>query len=162
VPVVPWIATASDAYCQAVLITATRLLDACFQWTGIATTDTQALCWYRAGMLSRNGRAVDSLTIPLEIKAADCEMAVNVGSGDLLASNDAAKQNVSSVAAGSVNVHFQNVDSSHIEAVNLAIRRAGSEFNYVSNFVPDVIRIMLVPSWYVQAQIVLPAILRAI
>lgn len=152
-----WFATATDAQKEAAMRIAAKILDACFDWTGAAVTETQALTWPRTGMFTRNkfpipSSGASSITSPL--KDAQCELAIQAGAGDLLAENDAKKQGIASVKAGSVAVTFQNQDSSTKEAVDIFLRRMGSEFLYVSDSVPQSVRMLLVPSWFKQPTVI--------
>lgn len=152
-PAVAWAVAATDPEIEVALIMAARLQDALFDWTGTAADEVQALSWPRIGMLNRNGFAIASTVNPQALKDAQCEFALQLGNGDRVSDDDAAKSNLSSVKAGSVAVSFQNVDTSSPEAVDMAIRRMGSEFNYISKTVPDAVRQLLVPSWFNQPSI---------
>lgn len=165
-PQIEWIATAADALIEALLVMSARLLCNDFDWTGTAAdpasddaTVHQALAWPRVGMLSRNGFTLPSsgaLSIPIDLKNAQCEWAGVLNVSDLLSDNDAAKLGISSVKAGSVAVSFQDVDTSSSESVDMILRRMGSEFNYLSNEVPGAVRRLLVPSWFNQPTIQRP------
>jgi hypothetical protein len=111
-------------------------------------------------MLNRNGFSINPLTNPDELKFAQSEFSLAVGSSDLFADNDAAKANIAAIKAGSVEVQFQSTRSDSREAVDLAIRRLGPEFRYLSNAVPEAVRLMLIPSWYNQGSIVRPFMFR--
>lgn len=148
---------AVDAAIIAALIVACRNVNENFDWTGAAVDATQGLTWPRSGMLTRNGFAISTTTIPKELKDAQCETAYQILAGiDLVSDNAAAQQNVLGVKAGSVSVQFQQTNTSTSEAVDLLLRRMTSEFNYLSNAVPGEVRRMLVPSWYEQPTIVRP------
>lgn len=67
-------ANADDANKERLLMWATRLLDQ-LDFDGSLTTQTQALRWPRAGCTDREGRALDSSTIPQVIKDACAEWA---------------------------------------------------------------------------------------
>lgn len=143
----------SQAAKENVLIAAAMVLDACFQWTGLATDGVQVMTWPRTGMLTRNNYPIGTSTIPAELKNAQCELALQMFAGDRMSDNAAAAAGVSAVKAGSVEVQFQSVDSSSYESVDMIIRRLGSEFLYVSNSIPQAVRMLLVPSWYEQPSI---------
>lgn len=151
----------SQAAKENLLIAAAMVLDACFKWTGAAVDSVQALTWPRSGMLTRNGFPIDTVTIPAELKNAQCELALQMLAGDRMADNSAAAAGVSMVKAGSVEVQFQSVDSSTYESVDMIIRRLGSEFLYVSNSIPQAVRMLLVPSWYDQPSIFRKAVFGA-
>lgn len=142
------VSAASDASIEAALQAACRGINESFQWTGAAVDDVQALTWPRSGMLTRNGFSIGTTTIPKELKDAQCEFAFQLLAGGNFADDDAAaKANVLGVKAGSVSVQFQQTFSNTTEAVDLAQRKAGSDFFYLYN-VPGEARRLLVPSWY--------------
>jgi hypothetical protein len=163
-PVVQSVLDATDAQKEAALIHAARALDANFTWTGSAVDAVQALTWPRSGMQTRNGfdiaeSGAASITQPL--KDAQCEWAYQMLAGsNFIADNEAAKQGVASVRAGSVAVSFQSKGTS-VEDMDTQIRLMGSEFNYVSLAVPGEVRRLLVPSWFEQPSVKRPLILRA-
>jgi len=159
-PVVTWTTGASDDTLSGAMIVGTRLLDACFDWTGTASLSTQIRSWPRTRMLNRNGFSIDPLSIPDELKYAQSEFSLAVGSSDLFADNEAAKSNISAIKAGSVEIQFQSTRSDSREAVDLLIRRLGPEFRYLSNAVPEAVRLMLVPSWYKQGNVLKPFFFR--
>lgn len=169
-PAVSWYGTATDAQKEAALQAAARELDACFAWTGAAVdpasddaTAHQALTWPRSGMLSRNGFAIDESgadSIPIDLKNAQCEMALQLGAGDRLGDNDPLKKGITSIKAGSVELKFSDVlgQQTTREAANVRIRQAQSDLNYASDVVPAEVRRLLVPSWFEQNMIDLPMI----
>lgn len=149
-PFVPaWYATGTDATKEAALRMAARLLDSLFDWTGSAVDATQALTWPRNGMFTRNGFAIETTTIPTALKEAQCEFALMLAAGDRLADNDALKQGITSVKAGSVAVTFKDTDESSSEAVDNRIRLLEQDMQWASNTVPDAVRQLLVPSWFI-------------
>lgn len=155
-PAIVWAATATDDQLSFALLLAAVMLDSCFDWTGAATDSVQALAWPRNGMVSRNGFALANNVIPPQLKNAQGEWALQLGNSDLLADNAAAQQGVSSVKAGSVEVAFQSVNTSTPASVDMIIRRLGSELLYVSNAVPQAVRMLLVGSWFNQPSIQRP------
>ena len=164
-PPVLWLATATADYLAATVITASRLISAAFDWTGTAATPSSTLTWGRNGMLDRNGAPIDPGVIPDDLKAATAEFGIAIGAaaltgGGRLDEQQAAKQNVASVKAGSVEVRMQPVDSAHVEAVDIQIRRQWPEFAYVSNAVPDSVRFLLPASWYVRVSVRYPIMFR--
>jgi len=135
---------------EAALTWATLLLDSSFIWTGAAANPCdQALCWPRTGMFNRNGCAIDPATIPRELKYAQSEYARQLTITDLTATNDAAAQGIASVKAGSVSVSF----TSRTPADTVALMN--QRYAYLSKNVPDAVRLILVPSWYQQAEILI-------
>lgn len=162
-PSIAAVLAANDTAIEAALIVAGRSLDANFDWTGAAVDDVQAMTWPRSGMLTRNGFAIGTTTIPQPLKDAQCELAYQLlGGADLVSDNAAAAAGVASVKAGSVSVAFQEVDTSSVESVDMMLRRLGSEFNYLSVAIPGEVRRLLVPSWYNQPSIVRPFIFDAL
>lgn len=156
-PLLKWILTASDAVIEALLIMGGRGMNHNFAWTGAAVDSVQAMTWPRVGMLTRNGYTIPTSgadSIPVDLMNAQCELAGQMGAKDLVADNDAALKGIASVKAGSVAVAFQNMDTSSPDAVDMMLRRMGSEFNYLSSEIPGEVRRLLVPSWYEQPTIV--------
>lgn len=142
----------TDAAKEAALRFAAKLLDAMFAWTGSAVDGVQVRSWPRSGMVTRNGYDIGTTTIPQELKDAQCEWAMRLGASDIAADNEALKQGITSVKAGSVAVSFKSVD----ETTDEAIIRQQSELFYLSKTVPDAVRFLLVPSWYTEATITKP------
>jgi len=164
VPALTWFTAATDPQKEAALQAAARSLDACFTWTGTAVDDVQALTWPRSGMLTRNGFAIATTVVPVDLKNAQCEMALQLGAGDRLGDNDPLRKGVTSLKAGSVALTFSDVQGqqSSREAADVAIRKMQSDLNYVSNVIPDEVRRLLVPSWFAQPNISRPTIFEAI
>lgn len=136
------------------LIQAQRLINASFDWTGQIASDTQLLMWPRLGMYDRAGRAISSTINPEDLKLAQCEMAVQLHSDetDLLSDDEVKKGGIAGVKAGSVEVSFQDRDTSTKEGADVLIRQSGSEFNYLSDSIPAIVRRLLVPSWYRESE----------
>ena len=154
-PQLLWFATALagtsiDEELKIDLIQAQRLINSSFDWTGQIASETQNLMWPRLGMKDRAGRAILSSTNPEDLKLAQCEMAVQLHSDetDLLSDDEVEKGGISSVKAGSVEVSFQDRDVSSKEGADVVIRQAGSEFNYLSDSIPAIVRRFLVSTWY--------------
>lgn len=141
---------------DALLITATRLLVAIYSakrklirqsprsesyyltpptWTGAVATTTQRLPWPRTGMYDRNGNAIASNVIPLDLKHATAEFAAHLAKGDRSFDSDVAVQGITSVRAGSVSVSFKD---------------GGVD---VTKIVPDTVWDLLVPSWLTEEKI---------
>jgi hypothetical protein len=163
VPALAWFTAAGDPAKEAALQAAARELDACFTWTGIAVDDVQALTWPRSGMLTRNGFSIATTAIPVDLKNAQCEMALQLGAGDRLGDNDPLRKGVTSLKAGSVALTFSDVQGqqSSREAADVAIRKMQSDLNYVSSVVPDEVRRLLVPSWFTQGNVTRPVMFEA-
>ena len=164
VPALTWFTAATDPQKEAALQAAARSLVVCFTWTGTAVDDVQALTWPRSGMMTRNGFTIATTVVPVDLKNAQCEMALQLGAGDRLGDNDPLRKGVTSLKAGSVALTFSDVQGqqSSREAADVAIRKMQSDLNYVSNVVPDEVRRLLVPSWFAQPNISRPTIFEAI
>lgn len=147
------IAGTIDAELTIDLIAACRILNVSFDWTGVVSplNLSESLLWPREGMLYRNGKLIPNNINPIDLKNAQCELAVQLHSSDLLSDNEVEKQGISRVKAGSVEVGFQNRDKSSEEGIDAAIRRAAAKYNYLSDSVPRAVRLLLVPSWYREA-----------
>jgi Putative DnaT-like ssDNA binding protein len=78
-------------------------------WTGQPTTTTQRLSWPRIGMFDRNGNAIDSMAIPIDLKLAQCEFAGQLKLQDRTLDNDVITQGIRAVRAGSVSVDFKDL-----------------------------------------------------
>jgi hypothetical protein len=78
-------------------------------WTGAIATTTQALAWPRTGMYNRNGVAIASNVVPIELKEATAELAGQLAKADRTADIDAMVQGITSVKAGSVAVTFKDM-----------------------------------------------------
>lgn len=145
---------------EAALRQAAIFLDAAFDWTGVATDGVQVLAWPRTSMLSKNGYLIDSTVIPQALKNAQSEFAKELVKNDRAADDDAQKQGVSSVQAGSVQVDFESRtgNSNTLQLRDADLLRMGPEFDYLSRVVPDAVRMLIPPSWYTRAQISRPLI----
>ncbi len=129
----------SDTQKESALIMTGRGLDGMPRaWTGTASTATQAMGWPRIGMLSRNGFAIESGAVPVDLKNAQSEFALQLASTNLMATSDIVAQGITSVKAGPVAVTFKE---STEEDAALA-RRWALEMQ-----VPDAVIALLVPSW---------------
>jgi hypothetical protein len=135
-----------DPELESLLVLSAQVLDLSFNWTGAATSQDQAMAWYRTGMLNRNGYLIASNVIPSEILRAQCELAVLLHeTPDLFSESQAARTGVKKVDADGTSVEFQaqKTDRSYLEFVSL---RSSRDYAYLQ--VPMVVRLMLVPSWY--------------
>lgn len=131
-----WTEDAGPLEKEAALIYATRLISAKFPWTGTASTDTQALPWPRESMLSRTGYPLANNVIPADLKYATFELAYWLLQEDRLGNiSPAVAQGLKRIQAGPMELEWQNMTSED----TLALR----EF-----VIPDVVKMLLVPSWY--------------
>ena len=69
-----WAAATEDKQNRA-LVTATRQINAWFEWDGDVAFADQALLWPRIGVIGRTGYLLDSTTIPPVIRDATSELA---------------------------------------------------------------------------------------
>lgn len=101
-----WTAATDDQQ-KVVLVWATRLLDAHFEWTGEIASDTQSLGWPRAATYDKFGRLLANDAIPEAIEFATAELARH-----LLAADRTAPESVDlalkSVKAGSIAIEYLN------------------------------------------------------
>lgn len=143
------------------LLAACPLLNAGFVWTGQATNTDQSLIAPRIGWINRNGIIISSSIVPDGMKDAQCELAAMLhdDGADVITDDEVAKAGVKRVKADTVEVEFQSIGDS-LEAVSTALRRKKSQFDYLS--MPVKVRMLLVPSWYVQAEIQRGAILEVL
>lgn len=146
--------TTIDEQLKIDLVQACRLINVSFDWTGQIASESQILMWPRLSMKDRANRAILSTVNPDDLKLAQCEMAVQLHSDetDLLSDDEVKKGGISGVKAGSVEVSFQDRDTSTKEGADTLIRQAGSEFNYLSASIPAIVRQLLVPSWYRESE----------
>ncbi len=160
-PALAWFAAAADPLKEAALRAAARELDAAFDWTGAAVDATQALTWPRSGMLTRNGFNISTTTIPVPLKQAQCEFALQIGASDRLGDNDSLKKGITSIKAGSVALTFSDQigkAGSTYDSADIAIRKQQSDLNYVSDVVPNEVRRLLVGSWFTQNSVKQPIV----
>lgn len=148
---------------KAALIQATSLLDSTFPWTGAATTDEQELGWPRKSMVSRNGRPISDMTLPKALKDATSEFARQLLAADRAADNDAMKQDLTSLRAGSVSLGFNApLKSTSVELRDADVVRAGPEFEWLGKVVPDAVRLLIPPSWYTRELVSQPLVFEAL
>lgn len=82
-------------------------MDGTFDWIGDIASSTQTLLWPRINAVDREGRIIDSSTVPLKVQHAQAELALiakNNG-GRIIALEGQAE--VKKVKAGSVEVEFE-------------------------------------------------------
>lgn len=81
---------ATDANKKIVLVEATRLLDAHYEWNGIKYTDAQSLRWPRYSVYDPDGDDLDYDSIPSFLKTATALLALSILSEDVTAEPDTA------------------------------------------------------------------------
>jgi hypothetical protein len=111
---------------EALLITATRLIDALFYpakklvtdgkvsyyvvrpvWLGTSSTPTQVLAWPRTGMFTINDVPIPPDVIPDGLKSAVSELAGQLSKSDRLLDSEILAQGISMIRAGSVSLQFR-------------------------------------------------------
>lgn len=128
---------------EAAMITAARLLDAMPQaWTGSATAAGQGRRFPRVGMFDRDGFEIPSNVVPVELKLAQCELGRQLAEADRLADNDVVNQNITSLKAGPVALAFGQRNSAGNVVVSAPTASLAGAL-----FIPDLVKVMLVPSW---------------
>jgi hypothetical protein len=155
------LASGTDEQKEAALKAAARVLDASFVWTGSAVDSTQALTWPRNGMYTRNGFAIANTVNPIDLKNAQCELAAQMHAVNLTSDNEALKQGITSVKAGSVAVTFKEIDQSSTESADIEIRKLDPALAWAARQIPDAVRLLLVASWYIRESVARPLIFGA-
>lgn len=85
------------------LISATQILDTYFKWTGVPTSETQALAWPQRGAYDRNGLLYADDIIPQTLKIAVYELAYHLlANGGL----NFSESKIDEVKVGSIGVKF--------------------------------------------------------
>lgn len=133
-----------DEQKKAGIISATAWLDAMFNWTGTAVDCIQSLGWPRNGMFSRNGCAIDPAIIPVELKRASSEFAISLATEQRTADIDAQNQGLSEIEAGPVRLKFTD------RAAGTSLALSSPDLAYMSRFIPDAVRALIPPSWYMR------------
>lgn len=110
------------------LKTATRLLDSYFKWLGIRTYSDQALGFPRTGLFRDTTIAVDSTTIPVEIRNATIEFAQWLIANNPYEENEIAVQGITELKVSSIQLKFKEVIEGRV--------------------VPDFIKLLIPPEWY--------------
>ncbi len=148
--------TGTDAVKEAALRQACRLLDSCFRWTGQAVDDVQVLTWPRGGMTTRNGYPISVTVVPQQLKNAQSEWARRLLEDDLTSDLDQDKENLSELKVGPIAMKFKTQQSTTLELRDADIIARNPEFDYLWKAVPDAVRNLLVPSWYLTSRISRP------
>ena len=81
-------------------------MDGTYDWIGDLASSTQTLLWPRINAVDREGRIIDSSTVPLKVQHAQAELAAiaKANNGRIIALEGQAE--VKRVKAGSVEVEF--------------------------------------------------------
>jgi hypothetical protein len=95
-----WDDAAEDDKCRA-LQTATRMLDASFEWVGSVASSTQALLWPRDSAYGPNGFLHTTDEIPQRIREATAELAQQLLASNRMADADAETQGIKRLRVGS-------------------------------------------------------------
>lgn len=152
--------TADDDTKTMAKLWATRLLTACFKWRGMATDDVQVLPWPRTGLFTATGRTLAGDVLPQQLKNAENEWAgiLIIGASDRTADDPDTKvmgsnQAVTGLTAGPVSIQYEGTRMSSLEEFDAYVRSLGQDFAYLSKSVPDSVRQLLVPGWYIEGQL---------
>jgi hypothetical protein len=164
---VPLVATQPEA--EAAMIWAEMLLDYMFKWTGAAVDETQALAWPRSGMKTPNGFDIPTTgvtSIPTRLKTAQILYAGILLSGDRTLDDASLKVmgselSLTSLKVGPVSLGWSGGTFTTLESFDAYVRSLGSDFNYLSKAMPDAVRQMIPPSWYVQTSLKRKAVFAA-
>lgn len=103
-----WQGLSNDAKATA-LVTATRILDASFNWKGTQASAEQSLEWPRCGVVIAVAAATETLAankIPIAILRAQCEVAILCAEGDRMADSASAGVAKLGVGDGAIEVAF--------------------------------------------------------
>jgi len=157
------VAAASDAVLTVAAIEGTRAINAYFVWTGIPTTDAQALPWPMQGQVNRNGRAIGTMILPVELKNATAEFSLQMIDEDRTEDDAIRKFGLTGLGAGPVNLRFSDsgAKGSSIDLRDADNLETGPEYQWKSAAVPDLVRQLLVPSWYKRPMVRRPFVLEA-
>jgi len=123
-----WTAATDDNQERALKM-GTRLLDAYFRWLGIRTYSDQALGFPRIGLFRDTTIAVDSTTIPPEIRNATIELAKWLLENNPNTESEASAQGITKIKVSSIELQFKDV----IEA----------------RVIPDFVKLLIPVEWYV-------------
>ena len=111
------------------LLWATQLMESLFDWAAYATSTTQSLGWPRTGLLERIDVALDSDTVPQEIKNAQAEYARQLLVTNRAQDSEVESESIKSIKAGSIALEFN----------------AGEAYNKV---VPDAVYLLIPQDWF--------------
>jgi len=100
-----WTAATDDLKTRA-LITATQLIVAGVDWRGWPATTTQALPMPRSGLRTRNGAAIPSTVIPIELVHATAEYARQLITAGAMPTAPSETAGLKRVKAGPVEIEF--------------------------------------------------------
>lgn len=102
---------------------ATRLLDAYYKWLGIRTYSDQALGFPRTGLFRDSTVAVDSTTIPVEIRNATIEFSKWLLENNPNVENEAQAQGITEIKVSTIQLKFKEVVEARVipSFVNLLI-----------------------------------------
>jgi|DEB0MinimDraft_10_1074344.scaffolds.fasta_scaffold11185_4 hypothetical protein len=120
--------TGTDAAKQAALIKATDYLDHQFDFIGTKATSAQALEWPRINVTDRNGYAVSSTAIPVFIRNACFEAALQAIKGTNLQPVDTTGISESRVKAGPVETEKKFVGGGSSRTVIRSVQGLLSDF----------------------------------
>lgn len=118
-------AWADSASKEALLVTASRMLDTFMRWDGLKATSEQAMDWPRIGAYDRDGRQYASDVIPVAVQRATMELAYHMLSNGGLSFEE---QSLDRVKVGTVDISFSenSVDSGIPRFVEAIVSHVGT------------------------------------
>jgi hypothetical protein len=135
-----------DSQLSRSLIRGASLLCQSIVWNGAIPVEDQALCFGRSGLVDREGRVVDSISHPVEIKLAQMEWSWLIYNGvgvDLSSRDIVGELGVSRVKAGSVELGFHDRKR---EPIDVAYLKLDPRLSYLN--VPGSVLNYIPANWY--------------
>jgi hypothetical protein len=96
----------TDTVKEQYLMWATRILDQKVQWKGDKTDEDSALRWPRTGVYDRDGNAIDTDAMPVQLTEAVCELIKYLQTTDVTTSQGA--DFLKSVEVDVIKIEYQN------------------------------------------------------
>lgn len=105
-----------------------KMLDSFFDWAGQIATDIQSLRWPRKNVYDRDGRLIDSTTIPNRIKEATFMLALSVSKGEI---EGVTPGNLESLKIGPIALSFDTTITKNDQPVSTSVIAMLNDFgNY--------------------------------
>lgn len=93
---------------QNLLIKATRLMDAYYDYSGNKVFENASLRWPRSGVVDLDGNSVSQSIVPVAVKNATCELAYSLTTDNLAEEPD--DRGLSSIEVSSIKIVFDKSD----------------------------------------------------
>lgn len=105
---------------------ASSFLDQVYDWNGEKTVEASALRWPRCGVLTLDGTEIADNSVPLALKKATCELAVEMLQGDKLAAADSS--GIKELKVDVIELKFDNSEAKPVITgrVNTLLRGLGT------------------------------------